>query len=353
MRALITFIAILTVGIVTAQSEIVVSHGISHGDNTYTHIKGNNNNAETCFTATGSSTIVGNVNGLVIETIVIDNTPYAWTGVGAEVVADAFSRWDDLNEIYRNRGSQRPILDRTTDLLNCDGWSRDTDGWYINSDFAGYAYYLNEVNGRFEARLTTGYGTATNSQYYQYLPGFGTGVDGDGNTDPNGLGIYFNNGNGFETIDALEEEIVLAIGRHMNPQTEEEEEEVEDGDEVLKVTKIVKEEATVDPLNAAIAEMLQPHDTYFANQQRKYKLEYSALSGPNSQLKKHSDLAWFFQKIMKEQSSNRDKLGFEQDMHRVIFAAKNSTSHKGSGKEREIRTVIVEAAAKMLKIYNS
>ena len=132
-----------------------------------------------------------------------------------------------------------------------------------------------------------------------------------------------------------------------------EEEEVEEDDEVLKVTKIVKEEATVDPLNAAIAEMLQPHDTYFANQQRKYKLEYSALSGPNSQLKKHSDLAWFFQKIMKEQSSNRDKLGFEQDMHRVIFAAKNSTSHKGSGKEREIRTVIVEAAAKMLKIYNS
>ena len=228
MRLLYTLLAILTVSVASAQSRIVVSHGISHGDNTYTHVKGNNNNAETCFTATGSSTIVGNVNGLVIETIVIDNTPYTWTGVGAEVVADAFSRWDDLNEIYRNRGSQRPILDRTTDLLNCDGWNSDSDGWRINSIYPGYAYYLNTVNGRFEARLTTGYGTATNSQYYQYLPGFGTGVDGSGNTDPNGLGIYFNNGNGFETIEALEEEIILAIGRHMNPQPEEEEEEVED-----------------------------------------------------------------------------------------------------------------------------
>ena len=226
MRLLNTLLVILTVGIASAQESVLTISQITHGDHTYTHVQGDDNNAETCFTADSQSIISMSANGLEVNTITIDDATYSWTGPDAEAITAGFARWDDLNEIYRNRGSQRPILDRTTDLLNCDGWSRNADGWYSNSDFAGYAYNLeSRTDNLFSARLTTGYPNGDNNRYLQYLPGF---APGGGEGSPDGLGIYFNNGNGFEELTELEDAIEAAIVIHMTPQPEEEEEEVED-----------------------------------------------------------------------------------------------------------------------------
>ena len=200
------------------ESVLTISQ-IAHSDgHTYTHIKGEDNGAENCFVATSSSTLSMDVDGRAVDNIYYDDVPYSWTGYGGEALALSFKSWDDYNRIYRNRGANRPVYVEDHELLSCDGWILDASGqWYTNSAYAGYAYNSELENGRLTARLTSGYGTASNSEYFQYLPGFGTGTDGNGGTNANGLGIYFNNGNGFENRIALEAAILITIDSHMNP----------------------------------------------------------------------------------------------------------------------------------------
>ena len=200
MRALITFIAILTVGIVTAQSGIVVSQ-ITHDNNPYTHIQGDDNGAENCFTAISSSTIVGNVNGLSVETISIDNVDYSWTGPGAEALAISFGSWDDYNRFYQNRGTQRPVR-VADDLISCDGWLLGNDGQtYSNSAFADYTY------NSFDIDPTVNHGNTLGAYIYH-----------------DGVRITF--GGVASNREALESAIDAAINLHMNPiETPEEEEE--------------------------------------------------------------------------------------------------------------------------------
>ena len=141
MRLLNTLLVILTVGIASAQeSELTISQ-ISHGDHTYTHIKGDDNGAENCFTATSSMTLAMSVDGLSVDNIYINNEPFSWAGPGGEALAISFGDWDDYNRVYRNRGSQRPIRDTSTNLLYCGGWSLGADGQtYSNDAFEDYTY---------------------------------------------------------------------------------------------------------------------------------------------------------------------------------------------------------------------
>ena len=219
MRLLYTLLTILTVGIASAQESVLTISQIAHGDNTYTHIKGDDNGAENCFEAnaiTSVSTLSMSVNGLSVENVYIDGEPFSWTGPGGEALAISFGSWDDYNEIYRNRGSQRPIIDRTTDLLRCDGWSLDASGqWYTNSDFAGYAY--NAVVA-----------TSGNAPHAPQLVASYTGVAPDLRLIADGgQRIYVGSFSSNEAAVAAVEE---AIREHMNPTEipEEEEETVVD-----------------------------------------------------------------------------------------------------------------------------
>ena len=219
MKSLYTLLVILTVGIASAQSRIVVSQTSFEGDsNTYTHIKGAENNADTCFTATSSSTIIGAYDGLNIDTITIDSDTYSWTGPDARATAEGFIRWVGYNEIYRNRGSQRPIHVPNSDLLRCDGWSLDSSGqWYTNpGDFQGYAY--NEVIA-----------PAANGLPAIHTPQLVFGYDGshpdlrliaDG-----GQRIYVGS---FQSAEDALAGVLLAIDGHRNPVTQPEEEEEEE-----------------------------------------------------------------------------------------------------------------------------
>ena len=222
MKALITFIAILTVGIVTAQSQLTINQ-LAYDGNTYTHIKGDENLAENCFDAniiTSTSTITLAVDGLAASGISIDDVNYNWTGNGAEALVLSFNSWDDYNRIYLNRGSSRPARNEAIEaiLLRCDGWSLDSSGqWYVNpAGFAGYAY--NEVIA-----------PATNGLPAIHTPQLVFGYDGshpdlrliaDG-----GQRIYVGS---FQSAEDALAGVLLAIDGHMNPATQPEEEEEEE-----------------------------------------------------------------------------------------------------------------------------
>ena len=216
MRLLYTLLTILTVGVASAQESVLTISQISHGDNTYTHIKGEDNGADNCFEAnavTSVSTLSMSVNGLAVDIVHIDDVDYSWTGPGAEALALSFKAWDDYNRIYLNRGSQRPVRDTSTDLLRCDGWSLDASGqWYTNSDFDGYAYnlvILTSGNNRYNAQLVANYDGSN--------PDLRPIADG-------GQRIYVGT---FVTEEAAVIAVEETIREHMNP-TEVPEEEEED-----------------------------------------------------------------------------------------------------------------------------
>ena len=188
MRLLNTLLVILTVGIASAQESVLTISQISHGDHTYTHIKGDDNGAENCFTATSSMTLAMSVDGLSVDNIYINNEPFSWAGPGGEALAISFGDWDDYNRVYRNRGSQRPIRDTSTNLLYCGGWSLGADGQtYSNDAFDDYTY--NSFDGAS--------GTIGGYIYFQ------------------GTRIQFN---GFAaTRELLEDLIETAIADHMRP----------------------------------------------------------------------------------------------------------------------------------------
>ena len=192
MKSLYTLLVILTVGIASAQeSELTISQ-ITHGDYTYTHIKGEDNGAETCFTADSQSIISMSVNGLAVSTVSIDDATYSWTGPGAEALAISFGSWDDYNRFYRNRGTQRPVR-VADDLISCDGWIRGNDGQtYSNSAFDGYTYNSFDID-----------------------PGVNHGNNLGAFVYHNGVRISF--GGVANSRENLETAINAAINLHMNP----------------------------------------------------------------------------------------------------------------------------------------
>ena len=219
MKSLYTLLVILTVGIASAQQQSVLTISqIAHGDNTYTHIKGDDHLAENCFaegSVTGSITLGISVDGLSVENLYMNNVPYSWVGTDGEAVVSRFAILDDYNEIYRNRLNNTPIIDRTTDLLRCDGWAidpQDNNGlWYVNSDFPGYAY--NPIVA------TSGTNPHVPQLVRNYVPG----------SQPNliaiadgGDRIYVGS---FTTNEAAVAAVEAAIRLDMNPITTPEEEE--------------------------------------------------------------------------------------------------------------------------------
>ena len=214
MKLLYTLLTILTVGIASAQeSELVISQ-IAHGDNTYTHIKGDDNGAENCFEAdavTSVSTLSMSVNGLAVDIVHIDDVDYSWTGPGAEALALSFKAWDDYNRLYLNRGTQRPARAENIEaiLFRCDGWSLDASGqWYVNSEYPGYAY--NSVVA-----------PATATDPAIHTPQLVFGYDG---SHPNlrliadgGQRIYVGS---FRSEQEAIDGVLVAIDLHMNPITE-------------------------------------------------------------------------------------------------------------------------------------
>ena len=141
MKNLILIFA-LFIGLFTqAQtSEIVISQ-ISHTDGTYTHIKGDDNLAVNCFTASSSITLAMSVNGLNVDNVYMDDVPFKWTGPNARAIAEGFIRWDGYNRIYRNREGAWPVYVENHELLSCAGWVLGSDGQtYTNTGLAGYSY---------------------------------------------------------------------------------------------------------------------------------------------------------------------------------------------------------------------
>ena len=148
MRALFTLLVILTVGVTNAQGGSAITiNQISYDGQTYTHLKGEENLATNCFedgVVTSTSTLTMSVNGLDVEFIYIDGQQFNWAGNDGRTLALYFDSWVTYNRLYLNRGTSRPDRDGATAveelLLRCDGWSLDAIGWYVNSDFPGYAY---------------------------------------------------------------------------------------------------------------------------------------------------------------------------------------------------------------------
>ena len=216
MRALYTLMAIFTVGIASAQQSQITVSQISSGDNTYTHIKGDDNRAENCFeesSVTSSSTLAISVDGLAVDVVYIDGVAFNWTGSGAEALAISFGNWDDYNRIYLNRGSQRPIYEENSELLNCSGWTLDASGqWYTNSGFAGYSYNI----------------VVATSGNNPYAPQLVFNPDGG----PHDLRLIADGGDriyvgSFTTNAAAVAAVEAAILLHMNPPADEPEEEEE------------------------------------------------------------------------------------------------------------------------------
>ena len=142
MRSLYTLLVILTVGIASAQQQSVLTISqITSGEDTYTHIKGDDNRAENCFTADSSITLGMDVDGLSVGNIYIDDVPFNWIDADSRALATSFGSWDDYNEIYLNRLNNRPIHVPNSSLLECDGWSLGADGQtYSNDAFEDYTY---------------------------------------------------------------------------------------------------------------------------------------------------------------------------------------------------------------------
>ena len=215
MRTLYTLLlVILTVGIASAQESVLTISQVSHDGQTYTHIKGDDNAAENCFTATSSSTLSISTSGLDSATIYIDGAAFEWASNDARGLVLNFNTWDDYNRLYLNRGSQRPARAENIEaiLFRCDGWSLDASGqWYVNSDFDGYAYNsVVSIDGLTHTPQLVASYTGTNPDLRPIADG--------------GQRIYVGS---FPTNDEAVAGVERAIREHMNP-TEVPEEEEED-----------------------------------------------------------------------------------------------------------------------------
>ena len=144
MRNLI-LIFTLFIGLSTqAQESVLVVSQIDNTSvdgHTYTHIKGDDNLAVNCFTASSSITLAISVDGPAVDNVYVDGIPFSWTGYGAEALALSFTSWDGYNRVYRNRGSERPVYVDNHPLLSCGGWTVGSGGQiYSHTGFAGYTY---------------------------------------------------------------------------------------------------------------------------------------------------------------------------------------------------------------------
>ena len=214
MRTLYTLLlVILTVGIASAQESVLTISQVSHDGNTYTHVKGDDNAAENCFSGTDTQTLSISTEGLDDATIYIDGAPFEWAGNDARGLVLNFNAWDNYNRLYLNRGTQRPVRAENIEaiLFRCDGWSLDAIGWYVNSDFQGYAYnaVVSNDGATHAPRLVANY-DGTNPDLRPIADGGQSIYVGSFNTND-------------EAVTAVEE----AIREHMNP-TEVPEEEEED-----------------------------------------------------------------------------------------------------------------------------
>ena len=181
MRALITLLAIFTVGIASAQGPRntialiteFTSNGVPHFS-----LNGENYTVENCFDGAGivrgdSYTIYYQADGLDID-VDVDDTRYRVVQSDRATLGGRLDNLSFYNRIYDANGAHIP----NSDLLDCPdsrAWILATGGtsgsntqWFVNSEFPGWAY--NEVggNGGYTAYLTDsydGFSSALNQQY--------------------------------------------------------------------------------------------------------------------------------------------------------------------------------------------
>ena len=195
------------------QQSVLTLSQVAHDGETYTHIKGDDNEADNCFVATSSSTLSMSVDGLAVDNIYYDNVPYKWVrrGTEAEALVLSFNSWNTYDRFYRNRGDARPIRDEAVIALEealrgCTGWSLDSSGqWHTNPAFRGYAYNsVISTDGTIHApQLVINYDGTT--------PDLRRIADG-------GQSIYVGS---FPTNELAVEAVEAAIREHMDPTTPE------------------------------------------------------------------------------------------------------------------------------------
>ena len=179
MRALITLLAIFTVGIASAQgprNTIALVTEFTSNDVPHFSLNGENNPAENCFDGAGitegnSYTIYYQADALDID-VDVDDVRYRVVQADRATIGGRLDRLSFYNRIYDANGAHIP----NSDLLDCPdsrawmlatgGTSADNTQWFINPEFPQWAY--NEIGGTggYTAVVTDNYrGSSFNSEY--------------------------------------------------------------------------------------------------------------------------------------------------------------------------------------------